>query len=895
MANGHAAAQSRTALIGGTAGSEFQIQCPSGEALAGIAGRSGAWLDALGQVCVKIDATGKWIGTPTPRGSLGTTGGTAFTKTCAGNSAVSGVVGGPYAYAGNVYAGSLDVQCRPLGQNGTVAGSTTALGHVGSTTGSETTANCPSAAAASGLFGRSVNNTISGYGLNCGLSGIVSPPTYTPSVGGSSGTPSELACASGEVLAGVTGGAGAWIDRIGAMCVKIDPTSKWVGAPVARGTAGGSGGTAFTRLCPTDHAASGFAGGPYNYGGNVFAGSLMLHCRPLAAGGSVTGNASALNQVGSSTANPITAACANNTPALAVSVRSLSAFVGSYAFKCGLPGVGSPPPPPPPAYETLEPSGIAGYGSALPDPSGTGIYVDAVYGNDANPGTSPSAARKTIPANYRSVGALFLKCGTTINTRLDLSGLSNYRLSGYGNCQKDKMLATIDAGKRIEGFTRDPSNASIFVASTAGSRRIMGVMASNRYLKFAQWPRRNAAGDVMLKHWSNIGKGQTSIAVGSLLGNVDLKDAFLHLKAEPYRIQDCQTHGSNRTECLRVTAYNGSTLSLNTATEFDSKLHAGYNLPAAAMYFTNKRWMMTKPGEFVHDHAAQKLYVWMPDGSAPGRISAIEENVDGINADNSSGIRISNLRVVNGDDTIQALSSSGLVVANSRLENAKRLFINGHNSAQSMTVDATAMLHSQHSAIGAASKFTLRNSLIRDCGGDRDQPTSSYCVYAFDKLLMEGTTIENTGYVGIYGYLAPAEASTGIIFRNNTLRYTCVNLQDCGALYTMKRNETRRASGVVIAGNRIFNTVNSPNDRVGYGDWSQAIYLDDCTSYGTISGNLIDGAHIGVFLHGGFNNTGTGNTYSRIGRANLHESSAVIVKPDGKRIECLPTNNTVNR
>ncbi len=110
---------------------------------------------------------------------------------------------------------------------------------------------------------------------NGGIGGFLDDALYL------SGEHYHLGCDDGEVLVGVHGRQGSWINRIGIRCVKVDVQGRWDGN-VYNGPAVGGDGDVFTRDieptdCPRNNAVVGFRG---KYGSYVD--KLELECRPLA-------------------------------------------------------------------------------------------------------------------------------------------------------------------------------------------------------------------------------------------------------------------------------------------------------------------------------------------------------------------------------------------------------------------------------------------------------------------------------------------------------------------------------------------------------------------------------------------------------------------------------------
>lgn len=115
--------------------------------------------------------------------------------------------------------------------------------------------------------------------------------TNLPTHGGTGGTSFNLDCGNDQVLVGVRGRKGDWLDQLQAVCVRYDSFG-WLGGTITN-SVGGSGGSSFSAICPPHTAVRGIKG---NYGWYV--NQLTLRCRPLGtvgtpqiihASGSVTG------------------------------------------------------------------------------------------------------------------------------------------------------------------------------------------------------------------------------------------------------------------------------------------------------------------------------------------------------------------------------------------------------------------------------------------------------------------------------------------------------------------------------------------------------------------------------------------------------------------------------
>ena len=165
-----------TAVVGGTGGAPFQVSCNADETVVGVYGNSaGTYVNRVGVRCIQVDQSGRWIGNPVDRGWTGTATGTAFTKTCARDFAISG-----YRGRASQFVDQLDFQCRALTSAGKVSGTAQYLGAVGGTGG---TAQGPFSCSTNNpvfmLTGRS-GSALDAFGMQCRQAPITQLDTNTP-------------------------------------------------------------------------------------------------------------------------------------------------------------------------------------------------------------------------------------------------------------------------------------------------------------------------------------------------------------------------------------------------------------------------------------------------------------------------------------------------------------------------------------------------------------------------------------------------------------------------------------------------------------------------------------------------------------------------------------------
>ena len=165
----------------------------------------------------------------------------------------------------------------------------------------------------------------------------------TPVAGGVGGKEFALACKPGEVMVGVQGRAGMWIDRLGPQCVEVSKqTGLWpqVSPISSAGATGGMGGTSFVRTCPRNFAVHAFNGIRGQY-----VNQLIVHCRQLSAGMKTAGSVVLLPPVGTAGLPPGTnfgtLSCPQDRAATGLFGKS-GIYVDSVGLKCLDEGVWRP-------------------------------------------------------------------------------------------------------------------------------------------------------------------------------------------------------------------------------------------------------------------------------------------------------------------------------------------------------------------------------------------------------------------------------------------------------------------------------------------------------------------------------------------------------------------------
>ncbi|HEX5163351.1 MAG TPA: putative Ig domain-containing protein [Steroidobacteraceae bacterium] len=163
------------AAAGGNGGGPFTLACETNEVMVGVRGSTATYVNQVGPLCVPVNQSGQWIGSPVERGITGGAGTTNYSKICPANQAIAGFRG-----RFSTYVDQLDFECRPLASNGKLTGNGTFLGAVGPNTGTaQGPWRCDSGNPGFALYGRS-GSWMDNFGLQCRQASVTvvnTPPT----------------------------------------------------------------------------------------------------------------------------------------------------------------------------------------------------------------------------------------------------------------------------------------------------------------------------------------------------------------------------------------------------------------------------------------------------------------------------------------------------------------------------------------------------------------------------------------------------------------------------------------------------------------------------------------------------------------------------------------------
>ncbi len=497
----------------------------------------------------------------------------------------------------------------------------------------------------------------------------------------------------------------------------------------------------------------------------------------------------------------------------------------------------------------------------------TNYFVDAVAGNDAFTGASavPAGGASAV-GPWRTLGkvngavlqpgdAVYFRCGQSWRGTLRLASSSDparpIKYARFGSDCTDANKPTITAAAAVTGWQQYSGN--IYVANTWFPA--YQLFADGVRLRLAQHPNGDyqaqpSARGMMVTDVTLPPPDYFSSLVDAELAAIadrDLVGAGAHIRVNDYIIND-------RT----VASFDPANLRLNFSQQTDRPIQANWGY-----YLDNKLWMLDEPGEFFFDSSnpdQMKVYVWMPDGGAPGARVTGATNAYGIDGSGTTNVIVEALRVDKTGAGIALPNSANVVVRACEVSDSYWQGIVAHN-ARDGTIDSCTVRRSVREGIltGVSTNFKILNNRVIDSGviGSPVQSRGAISSTGTD-LEIKNNHVVNAGFHGIaFGKRNDVA--------NNRIENVCQVLNDCGGIYT--GNGAAAGASVphnsVVYGNIITGVYGNRNGRdpAPFYGLTPGIYLDYRTNGVYVASNTISKVDMGMFIHAASNNVVTDNVF----------------------------------
>jgi len=498
----------------------------------------------------------------------------------------------------------------------------------------------------------------------------------------------------------------------------------------------------------------------------------------------------------------------------------------------------------------------------------TTYYISgSILGNDGTSGTSQSTPWKTITklntANLQPGDSALFECGYVyrgqINARAGAMGNPVY-YGSYGSGPKPVISGAI----QVQSTGWSVHQGNIYVKSMV----IMPAMSA------AEPPNLFVNGQLMTpSRFPNTGFLEADVVYGQNPSSAccelsySLKHGYLSsvfTNASDLQGAHITGHSPYGVSSRVVSSYYPTSGTL----DFDTLRGIGFI--SSKLYFLSRHLsLLDASGEWYYDNTSQKLYVWMPNSSAPTVNDTIEYSyysygisdfqipyikVDGLDFRyqqiagmwiiRSSGVEVVNNTFYESKYGIHGWGSSstyltGTIVSNNSFFNIHRVAINLNNYIDNALVSENVI-----SNIG-------RNNALMQSGNPDQWSQYGYYDYGIGITFQGINSSISLNKIDSTGRQAISAGGAGVIVSQNVINYPCLNYNDCGGIMPLGNSTVDR--------NIIKNSIGpfaSPKYQ-NYG--ARGIYPDFKTG-DVITNNTIANTVIGIGLTNSKNETIKNNT-----------------------------------
>ncbi|HEX8316629.1 MAG TPA: right-handed parallel beta-helix repeat-containing protein, partial [Flavisolibacter sp.] len=482
----------------------------------------------------------------------------------------------------------------------------------------------------------------------------------------------------------------------------------------------------------------------------------------------------------------------------------------------------------------------------------TTYYFSSSEGDDSR--NSSQAQNPASPwKSLAKLNAIFntLKPGDFILFKRGDVFVGNIIVSESGNPAKPITLAAYGSGEKpvITGFVSvggwHSVGNNIYEADVPNAGSEVNVVTFNgNFQPVGRYPNSTATngGYLVIDSYS----GNSSISDNQLSSNPNWNGGEVVIRKNRWIL-----------DRNRITGHNGNTISYSSASGYHATNKYGY-------FIQNHRSTLDQNGEWYFQN--QKLGVYSSSGSPSVQASVVPVLVS-----------LSNQRNISFSD----LTFSGANANAFEIQNARDITISGceilssginaveSSNTQDLKITASEIRNTNNVALNLnnCSGTIVQGNTIAGTGtvagmGKSGDGTYSAILMNGDNNLLEGNTIENTGYVPV------SFNGSSVTVKNNFInRYTLVK-DDGGGIYTWNNsNNPPNYANRKVIGNIVLN---GQSASAGTDDaskkFSHGIYIDDNAANIEMTGNTVANCEgFGFFIHNARdlsikNNTSYNNT-----------------------------------
>jgi len=460
-------------------------------------------------------------------------------------------------------------------------------------------------------------------------------------------------------------------------------------------------------------------------------------------------------------------------------------------------------------------------------------YYVSASGNDANRGTSPDAAWRTIAKvnafTFAANDSILFKRGDAFYGTV-IAKRNNLNFSAYGT----------GARPLISGFTTvnnwTPVGGGVYESNVNAKSNLNMVAINGRPQQRGRYPNLSDANAGYLTFQTS---STYSITDNTLSSTVNWTGAEVVIRKNAWTVErDIITSHTGGTINYRMRKGYSSGLAPILATAYN-----GYGY-----FFTNDRRTLDQFGEWYFDTAAKKILVYF-GSNAPAnysvRVSTLDTLFDmgnktyiSVSALNFEGANMSAVYSMNGDNVkVQNCDITNIGGKAVQIFNSGDVLIENVNTANALCtgIDVTNAYKPN---------VTIRNCVIKNSApfagmGSWYEGNDYRGIVALvsSNLLIEHNVVDSSGIAGINFN------GNDVLIRYNVVSNFCRVLEDCGGIYTWvggtDANPGKYYTNRMIRDNIVYNGIGAPLGTLATVADTEGIFLDGRSMNVTILDNTI--------------------------------------------------------
>ncbi|MEO5990188.1 MAG: right-handed parallel beta-helix repeat-containing protein, partial [Ferruginibacter sp.] len=468
-------------------------------------------------------------------------------------------------------------------------------------------------------------------------------------------------------------------------------------------------------------------------------------------------------------------------------------------------------------------------------------YYLSNSGNDANNGTDPSSAWKSLAKlnsfkNLKPGDSVLFKKGDSFYGSITVtnSGSAGNPIvySAYGTGAKPLItcFTTVNKWTNMGGNIWESTN----VVSTLSTCNI--VVMNGATTAMGRYPNKDATNKGFLIYTSH---SDNNSITGNITDKPNWTGAELIIKKERWTFDRSP-----------IVNHSGGTLSYTAQTDYLPKDGYGY-------FIQNDIRTLDQNEEWYYNSISKRISIYSTTSPSNVQISSIDNNVYG---SGKNYITFSSIKFTASNmNSLEIKGSIGLMIKNCDILYSGNNGLFGFNLSNTV-IDSTTFNHINNNGIlfwYNCPDAIITNNHFKNIGLNLGLATGIHYASCTamtltsegggsPNALIQGNTIDSVGYIGISG------GDKNTLIKNNVITNFCMTKDDGGGIYPSSGISD---SPIKIIGNIILNGKTAKEGTADHSmSYTWGIYIDDNAHDIEVCNNTVEGMpNSGIFIHNAYN------------------------------------------